>query len=65
MIQIYTIQMEEMLIIHVVDLVGTVMIDAGVDRLSRDNNWKGIMRSIEPLKFIHIHLGDLENSKYT
>ena len=49
--------MEGRLILNVVHIYGTRMIEVGIDSLSIENDMGGIMRGIEPLNFIPIHLG--------
>ena len=55
----HNIQMDERLIVHVVHISGTRVADAVIDGISRGNNFGGIMRGINPLKFNSLQLGDL------
>ena len=58
-IHIHNIQMERGFILRVVHVVGTRLIESGIDGLSRGNNTGVITQGIYTLKFIPIHLGDL------
>ena len=43
------------LIQHVVHIVGTRIIEAGIDGISRRNNLVGIMRVLNPLQFVPLY----------
>ena len=49
-------------ILHVVHIVGTRMIEAVIDGLSRVNNMGGIMRGLNPLQFVLLDQGSEEIS---
>ena len=61
--QLHETQMEEIFIMNVVHIYNTSIIEAGIDSLYINNHLGGIMQGIDTLKFIPIHLGDLERSK--
>ena len=56
LLYLHQVQMKGELILHVVHIVGTRMIDPGIDGLSRGNNLGGIMRGLEPLKFLPLNI---------
>ena len=62
-LKLHGIQMEGILILHVVPIAGTRMIEVGIDGLFRGNNLGGIIRGIYPLQFIPLNLEDLEKPK--
>ena len=56
--------MEEMLIVNVVHVDGTIIIEKGIYGLSRGNDLGSIMQGLETLKCIPLRLRVLERSKY-
>ena len=49
---IHQVQMKGELIIHIVNIAGTRMIEAGIDGLYIVNNLGGVMRDMEPFQFV-------------
>ena len=47
--------MREYLIHNVVHILGTIMIEAGIDGISRGNNLVGMMRGLNPLYFVTLY----------
>ena len=45
------------LIFYVIHIVGTRMIEEGIDGLYRDNNFIGMMRTLNPLQFVPLDKG--------
>ena len=56
------VQMRGYLIQHVVHIVGTRIIEAGIDGISRRNNLVGIMRGLNPLQFVPLDQRSEERS---
>ena len=63
LLHLHEIKMEGRLIMHVLHVLGTRMVEAGIYGLSRVSNTGFIIRGIENLKFIPLQLGSLERSK--
>ena len=59
----HQVQMKGELILHIIHIVGTHMIEAGIDGLSRGNNFGGMMRGLNPLKCVPLGKGDMERSE--
>ena len=55
-LRLHQVQMRGYLILHVVNTVGTIIIEAGIDGISRGNNMGGMMRGLNPLKFVLLYL---------
>ena len=45
------------LILHVVHILGTRMIEAGIDGILRGHNMGGIIRELNPIQFIMLYQG--------
>ena len=45
------------LIQHVVHITGTIMIESGIDGLSRTNTMRGLMIGLNPLQFVTLDKG--------
>ena len=51
------VQMKGELILHIVHIVGTITINAGIDVISRGNNLGGMTRGLEPPQFVPLRKG--------
>ena len=47
---------------HVVHITGTIIIESGIDGLSRTNTMRGLMRGFIPLQFVPLDKGTKEIS---
>ena len=45
------------LILHVVHIAGKIIIESGIDGISRGNNMVGMMRVLNPLQFVPLYKG--------
>ena len=57
-LSLHQVQMKGELIWHIVHIVGTITIKAGINGISRGNNLGGMMRGLEPPQFVPLRKGD-------
>ena len=50
------------LILHMIQIAGTSIIEAGIDGLSRGDNLGGMKRRLNPLQFVPLYQGALIRS---
>ena len=61
-LRLHQVQMRGDLIFYVVHIVGTRMIEVGINELSRENNLGGMMRGVNSLKYVSLDEGSVVRS---
>ena len=61
-LKLWKIQMKGSLLIHFFHIAGTRMIESGIDGLSRGDKSEGIMKGIDILSFVPLHLSPRDRS---